>query len=119
VQLSLARISWLKINLIARLYDMKLTDFGLWFWEYSGRDCKWSATVPRQLGYGIYYDGELLGDHLSNFDLELYCDLGPYTIILKSKLPLREGRIDTYTLYRPITLEDFEIVKNPDYNENQ
>ncbi len=100
---------------------MKLTDFGLWFFNFFNGE--WSTTVPRPRhgGFRIYYDGEVLGDHLSNFDLELYCD-GPHTIILKSGLPLRKGYIDTYAFGRPITLEDFEIVKNPDYkliNENQ
>jgi hypothetical protein len=97
---------------------MRLIDFGLWFWEYRW-DFEWSATVPRQFGYRIYYDGFLLGEHRSNFDLELCCDWGPYNIILKSKLPLKKGHIDTYVLDRPITLDDFEIVKNPNYNENQ
>jgi len=97
---------------------MKLTYFGLWFWEYSGRDRKWSATVPREPGFLIYYDGRILGEQWDDFDLTIYDD-EPHIIRLKNKFPFRESYIRTYAVDRPITLDDFEIVKNPNYNENQ
>ncbi len=95
---------------------MKIHDFGLWFQEVASE--KWSITVPQKRAIYIYYDGHYLGEQWSDFVLTIYDD-EPYMIMLKSKLPVREGCIDTYAFGRRITLDDFEIVKNPDYRGDQ
>ena len=96
---------------------MKLHDFGLWFWEYSGWGYKWSATVPRQGGFYMYYDGELLGVQDNDLNLTVTGDR-PYIIRLKNRL-VATGSIFTYTLKLDsiITLDDFDIIPNPDYQE--
>jgi hypothetical protein len=90
---------------------VKLHDFGLWFFDVGG----WSATVPRQGGFYIFYDGELLGFQYNDLNLTVTCDR-PYIIRLKNRLPAG-GSIFTYTLKLDsiITLDDFDIIPNPLY----
>jgi hypothetical protein len=95
---------------------MKIHDFGLWFKEAASG--KWSVTIPTYPHYFIYYDGRQLGKQWVDFDLTIYDD-EPHIIRLKNKFPFRESYRQTYALDRPITLEDFEIVKNPDYRGDQ
>ncbi len=91
---------------------MKMHDFGLWFQEAVSK--KWLVTIPKEGGFRIYYDGHDLGEQWSNFDSVIYDD-EPYIIVLKSKLPIREGFVHKNAYDRRITLDDFEIVINPNY----
>ncbi len=87
---------------------MKLHDFGLWF---RTTDCyriddwpEWSTTIPETGGFYIYYDGKLLGCQYPNFDLVVNRS---HPHILKLKGWCMIGRC--------LTLDDFEIIPNPDY----
>ena len=98
---------------------MKLTYFGLWFWEYSGRDRKWSATVPREPGFLIYYDGRILGEQWADFDLTIYDD-EPHIIRLKRDYAPKEPSSQVlvygfaqFRIGRLLTLEDFDIELRP------
>ncbi len=81
---------------------------GLWF---SVRDKKWSRTIPRTGSFYIYYDGEWMGCQWPNFDLTILKGKR-YIIKLKNKF-CNQDRL--YYIGRPLTLDDFEIVPNPDY----
>ncbi len=100
---------------------MKIHHFGLWFhwllnYPRSGRE--WVSIPPLECPFLIYYDGHYLGEQWVDFDLTIYDD-EPHIIRLKNKFPFRENYKQTYALDRPITLDDFEIVKNPDYRGDQ
>jgi hypothetical protein len=89
---------------------MKLQDFGLWFQGLTSG--KWSTIIPRKDSYKIFYDGHFLGIQWSDFELEIYNSY-PYIIVLKNKFAydLKEY----YRVGRLLTLDDFEIMKNPNY----
>jgi len=94
---------------------MKLTDFGLWFCHCGGKD--WSTTIPQKYGpqgtFEIFYDGRALGlygEH--SLALYIYKNL-PHKINLKSKFS--EGYDYWINIGRDLTLDDFEIIPNPDY----
>ncbi len=91
---------------------MKLQDFGLWFQGLTSG--KWSTIIPRKYSYKIFYDGLFLGIQWSDFELEIY-NLYPYIIVLKSKLPVIKTCERTYAVGHRLTLDDFEIMENPDY----
>jgi len=97
---------------------MKLEDFGLWFARWCGNSWEWSVTIPTYPHYFIYYDGRQLGRQWSDFDLTIYGDLR-HIIRLKNKFPLREDYKQTYAFGRLLTLDDFEIIPNPDYRGDQ
>jgi hypothetical protein len=92
---------------------MKLTDFGLWFRRCGGKD--WSTTIPQKYGpqgiFEIFYDGRALGichEH------SLYIHVSrPHKIHLKSKFS--KGADHWFVIGRKLTLNDFEIILNPDY----
>ncbi len=95
---------------------MQITDFGLWFrlWNTpSGH--QWSTTISQYSGpLLIYYDGWTLGLHYydSDFELQVWDD-GPHIIALKSVFPkVGEG---WYRVDRRLTMDDFDIVENPNY----
>jgi hypothetical protein len=90
---------------------VKLTDFGLWFEYCSGNKYEWSVTIPKNPIYDICYDGYYLGKQWSDFDLVIWKDT-PHTIKLKNKFT-NVGMY--YEIGRLLTLDDFEIVQNPDY----
>jgi len=93
---------------------VKLTDFGLWFGYLKHGDFhpEWSATIPQGEGYFIIlYDGMVLGNQYSDFDLEIY-DGEQFIMRLKYNFPLFAG---CYQIGRLLTLDDFEITENPNY----
>ncbi len=87
---------------------------GLWF--KSAEDGRWYDTIPQEVGFGIYYDAKYLGAQWYDFDLIIEDD-EPYIIVLKSKLPIKKGYTCTYAFGRLLTLDDFDIIPNPDYQE--
>jgi hypothetical protein len=100
---------------------MKLTDFGLWFslWTITADNTwnwSWSTTIPRGRDYRIYYDGEILGCQDLLLDLTIYHHLH-YTIQLKNYVyKTRHGLLSTtYSIGFLLTLDDFEIIPNPNY----
>lgn len=91
---------------------MKIHDFGLWFQAYTVRgEISWSATIPQTGYFYIYYDSAPLGCQYDDFDLEVYT-FNRFIIKLKNNFA-RNGYY--YNIGRRLTLDDFEIVPNPDY----
>lgn len=92
---------------------MKLTEFGLWFYFYADRKDRdmWSTTIHQQGSVFIFYDGVKLGFIRSNFDLIIY-NKTPHRIKLKKDFLKRDLH---YRIGRPLTMDDFEIIPNPDY----
>jgi hypothetical protein len=88
---------------------MKLHDFGLWF---TPNMREWSTTIPQKRGFDIYYDGMLLGRQHYYYELTIDDDK-PHIIKLKNKFS-NYNRWYCY-ISRPLTLDDFEIIPNPDY----
>ncbi len=93
---------------------MKIHDFGLWFRYWHNRKDHWSTTIYEKSSFQIYYDGEWLGDYRCNFDLDLYYD-EPHIIKLRNKFLERSDYNGTYMIGRLLTLDDFEIIENPEY----
>jgi hypothetical protein len=96
---------------------VKIHDFGLWFGylKHGGFHPEWSATIPQGEGYfGILYDGVELGYQYSDFNL-MILDHQQLIMRLKYNFPLFAG---FYRIGRPLTLDDFEIIPNPDYRGN-
>jgi hypothetical protein len=92
---------------------MKITDFGLWFFFYGTYE--WLATTPPEGDFHIYYDGVQIGTQWSDFFLAISSDT-PHIIKLKKDFPnYWDGRYDGYNIGRPLPLDDFEIILNPDY----
>jgi hypothetical protein len=61
-------------------------DFGLWFCGFDGY---WSATIPQETSYGIYYDGIFLGRQYHDFDLIIKIKSeDPYIIKLEDPVVL-------------------------------
>jgi len=84
---------------------------GLWFQADSGR---YSTTIPKKGGFEITYDGCWMGIQYRNFSLEI-SDQEPHMMKLKINFEW-SGYI--YEIGRQLTLDDFEIVENPDYRAN-
>ncbi len=89
---------------------MKITDFGLWF---ALPDAKWSTTIPETGGFAIYYDGKPLGGQYTNFHLFI-STVQPLTLNLKNKFTYHNGY---YLIGRCLTMDDFELIPNPEYKE--
>jgi hypothetical protein len=95
---------------------MKIHDFGLWFRDFVDL---WSTTIPPKGWFYIYYDGEQLGFQDNYFNPPF--PIGQrYTIKLTK--PFSVIRDDGYSLARydlghRLTMDDFEIVKNPHYRD--
>jgi hypothetical protein len=91
---------------------MKLHHFGLWFTS-DGRE--WSTKIPPNPGFKIFYDGWCIGYHSSNYDLDI-CLGRPHIIKLRNEFPV-DTSIDMCNIRigRLLTLDDFEIIPNPDY----
>jgi hypothetical protein len=86
---------------------VKIHEFGLWF-EQNGR---WSTTIPREVGFYIYYDGDDIGYQHLDFALITYLSR-PHVIHVKNTF-LWDG---PYCLIgRKLTMDDFKIVENTDY----
>ena len=95
---------------------MKIHEFGLWFFQ----DGEWFTTFPQgQLlaVVSVYYDGECLGRQWPDYELSLFgiFDNLPHIMKLKIKLELKKGCRHTYLFDRLLTMDDFDIVENPDY----
>jgi hypothetical protein len=104
---------------------MKIHDFGLWFNDLL---CgQWSKTIPQGGRYYIFYDGYKLGyqsgDSIYVYDrfrLEIYTeDVRPFLIKVKEGLPsaLHDWNHSYIPIGRLLTLDDFTIEPNPDYNK--
>jgi hypothetical protein len=97
---------------------MKITDFGLWFsfWNYNTRIRSWSTTIPQAGSFFTLHDGWYLGYQDSSFDLTVYQDT-PCIIQLKNSFPktLQSRKSAIYFIGRLLTLDDFEIIPNPNY----
>jgi hypothetical protein len=96
---------------------MKIHDFGLWFRHCGGKD--WSTTIPQKYGpqgtFEIFYDGRALGIY---DERSLYIHVfQPHKIHLKSKFS--KGADHWFKIGRRLTLDDFEIIPNPDYPGDQ
>jgi hypothetical protein len=98
---------------------MKLHDFGLWFEQYG----KWSTTIPDiEENFSIYYDGNLLGRHWKGVLTLINNISSPYKIEIKAKfieIPNSDDYLYSnyrqYVVDRRLTMEDFEVIPNPDY----
>ncbi len=92
---------------------MKIHEFGLWFNPcYSD---VWLTTIPSKISFQIFYDGRVLGEYYASARaLYLYIH-HPHKIHLKSKFSKSPN--DWFVIGRDLTLEDFEIILNPDYKE--
>jgi predicted P-loop ATPase/GTPase len=92
---------------------MKIHDFGLWFRTLHSRE--YSTTIPPNQYFYIMYDGIFLGYQASNLYLRIFDDQ-PYIVNLKNNFK----KIDLYYRpYRRLTLDDFEVVRNPSRPLNQ
>jgi hypothetical protein len=89
---------------------MKLYHFGLWFRYVECDRYNWSTTIP-PYSIHIYYDGISLGDINLNFYMDIRHDK-PHIIKLKKDFPKFSWY---YLVGRPLTLDDFEIIENPNY----
>jgi hypothetical protein len=94
---------------------MKIHHFGLWF-DYYAKGDKWLSTIPQDGGgFKIYYDGMPLGMQFNDFDVVVWCkSYMPLTIQLKNIFPI-EVQWGFYKIGRRLTLDDFEIIPNPNY----
>jgi hypothetical protein len=90
---------------------VKLQDFGLWFQTYY--TWAWSVTIPKT-EFRICYDGRILGWQYQDSDLKILEDQ-PHIIKLKNKFAYDLKKY--YRVGRLLTLDDFEIIENPDYKE--
>ncbi len=93
---------------------MKLQHFGLWF--HCRSSWEWSTTISKKGAFDIYYDGHHLGGQWHDFSLTIY-ECKPYIIVLKNKLPISQGYKYAPAFGRLLTLDDFDIIPNPDYQE--
>ena len=109
---------------------MKIHDFGLWF-EAGGFGGEWSTTIPPEGYFHIYYNGEHLG-HFGREDGVLWLSIYipyrlpsppgpvPHIIRLKNKYYCcKYSDSVSYFIGRRLTREDFDIVKNPNYQEQK
>ncbi len=94
---------------------MKLHDFGLWFklWNTPDGD-EWSTTIPPKDIFDFYFDGEKIGHNFFDNILSIYPETRH---IIKLRCEYRLDDIDCryMDIGRRITLDDFEIIENPDY----
>ena len=105
---------------------MKITDFGLWFLDDErpkDRPKEWFTAIPQAGGFAIYYDGNYLGYYHNDDSLLIYDDK-PHSINLNKYSPLHGGYLGRshytiYTIGRRLTMDDFEIIPNPDYKGNK
>ncbi len=77
--------------------------------------------VYQNTGFSIYYDTELLGwqHSATQNSLMQFCvrinETGKYIINLKNNFIMNNDGY--YYIGRPLTIDDFEIIPNPDYKE--
>jgi hypothetical protein len=92
---------------------------GLWFAEYGELGDLpirgWSTTIPEGKFFGIYYDGGNLGLQ-SKGELHVYTN--SYNKHVMKIIPnIKQNFFGEYLLHRSLTLDDFEIIPNPDHQE--
>lgn len=90
---------------------MKLQDFGLWFSCGLGPWCEWSTKIPPKTVFQIFYDGICLGIQWPNYVVTIF-ESKPYLIKFNTLHPPNGSQ---YLFNRLLTLDDFEIIPNPDY----
>ncbi len=96
---------------------MKLHEFGLWFLrQVPGEKATWSTTIPQDCFYSILYDGFCVGFQTLDDRVRIHTgDYDRYIIKFNKKLA---SEIQFYfNLERRLTLDDFEIIPNPDRQE--
>jgi len=107
---------------------MKIHEFGLWFgvgvsnpWVLTNPK-EWITAIPKDRSFGVWYDGKCLGEQEFGVDfiLRIYYVRRQHLIKLKGEFPRCEGYPfppyeSRYNIGRPLTLEDFEVIPNPDY----
>jgi hypothetical protein len=86
---------------------------GLWFRYWDGV-WYWSAAIPQEHSYIIYYDERVLGRQADNFELSIFDNGEPYLVKVKERFAHYGNR---YDVGRVLTLDDFDIIPNPDYQE--
>ena len=97
---------------------MKITDFGLWFLHYYDGERLCSTSIPSASAFAILYDGKYLGMQVMNSKFPLVINLkNPH--IIKLKKTYTENRWGEPEIGRPLALTDFDIVENPDYQEQK
>ncbi len=98
---------------------MKLHDFGLWFRTASlFQHGDWSTSIPKKSNYRIFYDGAWIG---TKFIAQAHFSENE-RFMIKLKNPItRSPRViaNGISSYRvaTLTLDDFEIILNPRYQE--
>ena len=108
---------------------MKLHDFGLWFGYWDSTSYAWYSAVPHRNAswIDITYDGVAVAVERNvglKYELIIFQNHhAPYTIMIKCDFSFGDQRLPHTTLIidigRRLTLDDFEIVKNPDYRGDQ
>ncbi len=104
---------------------MKIHDFGLWFHYWHNGEKVWSTTIPTNGWFYIYYDANYLGSQDPDDCALTIINDRQYIINLKKNFCTDlciDGAGFWYTIYsigRVLTMDDFEIVKNPDYQEQK
>jgi len=95
---------------------MKIHHFGLWFHHYDkGKGCEeWSTSIPQDdSDFGIYFDGQRLGRFWGCGENKIFIHICySDTISLTKDFP-RVGK--HYKVGHPLSLDDFEIIENPNY----
>ena len=94
---------------------MKLHDFGLWFETWVANE--WSKAIPKNhVAFSIWYNGVEIGWQREDGDLCVY-SAQPYIMQVKDRFTNKAAYAfcPTYSVGLDLTLDDFEIVPNPDY----
>ncbi len=99
---------------------MKITDFGLWFRTTLDK-FSWFTDIPQRdpsESFEIWYDGEPLGwqNRYLNNTLSVFHNT---KYIIKMKDPRFTNHFNEYRIGRSLTLTDFEIIPNPDHQEQK
>ncbi len=99
---------------------MKLHDFGLWFQILGGfQRGHWTTSIPQHLSYQIHYDGNWLGTKFNNV-LNI-SEKDKFMIKLKHP-PTLFPRVIINDIFAyeidTLTLNDFEIIPNPNYKDS-
>lgn len=94
---------------------MKLHDFGLWFkcWDSNTQAWNLATTPPKEEFFYIFYDGLCLGQQRAR-NPELYTN--PWMKYkIKLKTHFQEKPRGIFYIGRHLTLDDFEIIEDPEY----
>jgi hypothetical protein len=101
---------------------MKIYDFGLWFYQVSdyfmGDKGTWFTNIPDYDAFDIYYDGFFLGHQSAACQLYI-SKVVPYKINLKNRFRRVEHTHSSFNIKRRLTLDDFDIIPNPEYKGDE